>query len=68
MEVPGIGTQTSRLVFSHQRQQLLLLDTYCRSINQYKICYNPTIHNNNMQLIQDKIQSKINKIPVLTST
>ena len=66
--MPGIGTQSSSLLFAHEGQQLLVLDTYCRSINQYNIYYNPIIHNNNLKVIQEKINGKINKIPQITNS
>lgn len=44
MDVPGIGTQSSRLMFTHEGQKLLILDSFCRSICQYDVKYNPSIY------------------------
>ena len=46
-DVPGIGTQSSRLMFTHEGRRLLVLDSFCRSISQFDVVYNHSIQLDN---------------------
>jgi hypothetical protein len=44
VNVPGIGTQSSRMMFTHEGQKMFILDSFCRTINQYDVVYNHRTH------------------------
>lgn len=45
-------------MFTHQGQKLLVLDSFCRTINQYDVKYNNDIHLDNQNKILEAAQKK----------
>ena len=53
--MPGVGTQSSRMVFTHEGSRLVVLDSFSRSMAQYDVVFNRETHLNNVKIAHDKL-------------